>query len=183
MTDYARDPNNLTPAPDDERFAEFPASDLSEHIEVVNAATKVFAERIQIINLPEDGPRVHGVVTGGQYVDPETGYRYAWAVNPEPLPDPTWLSEGWKDLGYISEDEPADAVSLWSSDPRAAYAFPLRSMAGVDQADYDDVLIDWQQPTTLTIELTNVQRETLELVAGIPLIPLCDRRLPAEGQE
>lgn len=70
------------------------------------------------------------------------------------------------------------------------HVFPLRFIAGVDPADIDlqaiklDVI--WQIPepmTVRTIPFGPVGLEVIELLTGLPFIPLCDRQLPAEGQE
>lgn len=45
-----------------------------------------------------------------------------------------------------------------------------------------DAVVVWGNPEPVRLEVT-VSIETLEVVIGLPLIPLCQRKLPAEGQE
>lgn len=97
--------------------------------------------------------------------------------------------------GYEASDERFQANQIavrrleaydesWLAD-----AVPLRFIAGIDQTeeDFDPALLKpsvlWQIPEPVTIEARNVSMEVMELQTGLPLIPLCLRTLPSEGQE
>jgi hypothetical protein len=41
----------------------------------------------------------------------------------------------------------------------------------------------WADPTPITLEMRNVDIETMEIAVGVGLIPLCRRQIPAEGTE
>lgn len=98
---------------------------------------------------------------------------------------------GWEDAGFTildggKEMSAAPIADLGWRD----FVFPAsgaRFIAGIDQTedDFDPefVSVKWGEPVTLSIDLTHIATETIDLLFGLDLRPLYAQELPAKGQE
>ena len=105
-----------------------------------------------------------------------------WA--PEQAPPP---GEGWQTIGYADEAwEPRDLRPMMDAINRSvvsiARARDYFTIDGTTAYDGVEVAIEWREPVIRPLEFT-ASIETIELLVGVGLVPLCERRIPAKGTE
>lgn len=110
-------------------------------------------------------------------IDHTTAYD---APEPRPLPD------SWQDLGYMDETGVGnDLLAIQAKINRDVASLAAMTLAPTLFVPEPEVIVVWQDPAprwTQSLEFT-ASIETIELLCGAGLIPLCEREIPAEGTE
>lgn len=146
----------------------WPHVDISQHAEAVESMASLFAaNQFAVRRLPEYDD---SYLTAAQQ---QAFAEHYDEINQQAAQDEA--DDYLRSIGYVEADE----IHSWGS------GAPLKVILGVDQ-DPETAFVStnvWQTPTTVTLEARHLDPEVLEILFGQPVVPLCDRDIPAEGQE